>query len=165
MTHSGSRVFATHNDLPVHLRETMITLLNQQLADTIDLYSQVKQAHWNVKGMHFIQLHKLFDELAASLIDHVDAIAERVTALGGAALGTARMAAESSTLNEYPADLTAGKQVVEVIAQRYGAYASTSRAAIGAAAEKGDQDTADLFSEISRAVDKQLWFVEAHLQD
>jgi starvation-inducible DNA-binding protein len=164
MTHTEHHGFATRNDLPGHLRATMITLLNQQLADTFDLYSQVKHAHWNVKGMHFMQLHLLFDDLAVKLIEYADAIAERATALGGMAFGTVRMASAHSTLPEFPAELVDGKQVLEVVAQRWAAYASTTRSAVGTAAEHGDQDTADLFTEISRTLDKQLWFVEAHLQ-
>jgi starvation-inducible DNA-binding protein len=156
--------FTTRNDLPSHLRENMITLLNQQLADTFDLYSQVKQAHWNVKGIQFMQLHLLFDDLAGTLLEYVDLIAERVTALGGMAMGTARMAAAHSQLPEFPAEIVSDKQVVEVLAQRYGAYASSSRAAINEAAEHGDQVTADLFTEISRTIEKQLWFLDAHLQ-
>src|SRR5271157_1726365 len=137
------RMFVTRNDLTVRVRETMIQLLNQQLADTFDLYSQVKQAHWNVKGMHFIQLHLLFDDLAASLIDYIDLLAERVTALGGMTLGTARLAAAHSQLPEFPVDLVMGKQVVEVLAQRYGAYSSETRAAIATAVEYEDPTTAD----------------------
>jgi starvation-inducible DNA-binding protein len=100
--------FATRNDIPHRTRATMITLLNQQLADTFDLYSQTKQAHWNVKGINFYQLHLLFDEAAESNFEYVDMIAERVTALGGYAQGTARMAAASSRLAEFPTDLTDG---------------------------------------------------------
>jgi starvation-inducible DNA-binding protein len=159
------RSFDTRNDLQTHLRETMITLLNQQLADTLDLYSQVKQAHWNVKGMHFIELHLLFDTLAESVIEFVDLIAERATALGGTALGTVRMAAAQSQLPEFPVEIVNDKQVLEVLAQRYGAYSSSSRTAIATAAEDGDQDTADLFTEISRTIDKHLWMLEAHLQE
>jgi starvation-inducible DNA-binding protein len=142
----------------------MVTLLNQQLADTFDLYSQTKQAHWNVKGMHFMQLHELFDMLAGSMLEYVDMIAERATALGGRAMGTARMAAEQSRLPEFPTDIHTGAQFVEVLAQRYGHYASTTRAAIETAAAHGDQDTSDLFTEVSRTVDKHLWFIDAHLQ-
>jgi starvation-inducible DNA-binding protein len=143
----------------------MITLLNQQLADTFDLYSQTKQAHWNVKGMNFIQLHKLFDDLAEDILKYVDEIAERATALGGYAEGTARMAAANSTLPEFPTEIVDGRQVVEVLAERYAKYAASSRAAIETAMEDEDQATADLFIEISRAMDQHLWFLEAHLHD
>jgi starvation-inducible DNA-binding protein len=160
-----TRMFNTHNDIPHQVRATMVTLLNQQLADTFDLYSQTKQAHWNVKGMNFMQLHLLFDQLAASLIDAVDLIAERVTALGGTALGTARLAAEHSTLPEFPVSLHSGRQYLELLAERFGNYAATTRAAIATAAEHNDQDTSDLLIEVSRTVDKHLWFIDAHLQE
>jgi starvation-inducible DNA-binding protein len=164
MARTDTITFSTRNDLQEHLRINMITLLNQQLADTFDLYSQVKQAHWNVKGMNFMQLHRLFDELAASLSESADMLAERATALGGMAMGTARMAAAHSQLPEYPADVVVDRQVVEVLVQRYGDYSASTRAAIDNAAEHGDQSTADLFTELSRMADKHLWFLEAHLQ-
>lgn len=156
--------FATRNDIPHRTRETMSTLLNQQLADTFDLYSQAKQAHWNVKGSNFYQLHLLFDEAAESIFEFVDMLAERVTALGGYAEGTARMAANTSRLAEFPTDLIEGPQLVAVLAERFAQYGATTRTAIDTATEDGDQSTADLFTEISRTVDKQLWFLEAHLQ-
>jgi starvation-inducible DNA-binding protein len=159
------QAFATRNDVPQRVRDTMVSLLNQQLADTLDLYSQTKQAHWNVKGINFIQLHELFDDLAESVLEYVDMIAERATALGGYAQGTVRMSAANSTLAEFPADIVNGKQVVEVLAERYAHYAATTRAAIATAAEIEDQDTSDLFTEVSRAIDKHLWFLEAHLQE
>jgi starvation-inducible DNA-binding protein len=156
--------FTTRNDVPSELRDTMTTLLNQRLADTFDLYTQVKQAHWNVKGMQFIQLHRFFDELAQTLNEFVDEIAERITALGGTALGTARITAAQSQLPEFPTEIVAGKQVVEVLTQRYGSYSSSTRDATDKAAEYGDPTTADLFTQISREIDKQLWMLEAHLQ-
>jgi starvation-inducible DNA-binding protein len=146
------------------VREPLIALLNQQLADTLDLYTQSKQAHWNVKGMQFIALHKLFDDLAEHLEETTDIIAERVTALGGVALGTARMSAEASRLPEYPLDIIDGAAHIAALADRFGHYAATTRAAIDTATDAGDMDTADLFTEISREIDKNLWFLEAHLQ-
>lgn len=159
------QTFATHNDLPERLRNTMLPLLNQQLADTLDLYSQVKQAHWTVKGMNFMQLHLLFDEIANTLVEHIDTIAERAMALGGTALGTARLAADNSHLPEYPIEIVDGKQVIQVLALRFANYAASTRAAIAMAGEHGDPTTADLFTGVSRSVDKQLWFLEAHLQE
>src|SRR5262245_33281959 len=98
----------THIDLAPTVREEMIELLNQQLADTSDLYSHTKQAHWNVKGSQFIALHKLFDELADELEDYVDDIAERAVEIGGIAMGTNRMSAANSRLQEYPANIADG---------------------------------------------------------
>jgi len=142
----------------------MINLLNQHLADAFDLYSQTKQAHWNVKGLQFIALHELFDKLAEDLEEAIDDMAERVTALGGTALGTVRIAAASSRIAEYPLDITDGLQHVEALAERFGRLAGTVRSAIDTATEAGDADTADLFTEVSRMLDKNLWFLEAHVQ-
>ena len=150
--------------LAAEARGPIIALLNQQLASTFDLYSQTKQAHWNVKGAQFYQLHELFDDLAAQVLEYVDLVAERATALGGMALGTARMAASSSRLDEYPLDALDILQHVEAVAERYANYAATTRAGIDTATECGDQSTADLLTEVSRGIDKSLWFLEAHLQ-
>ncbi|HZN10365.1 MAG TPA: DNA starvation/stationary phase protection protein Dps [Blastocatellia bacterium] len=154
----------TSIDLDAETREQMIALLNQQLADTFDLYSQTKQAHWNVKGPDFIQLHEFFDELATGVLAYIDLIAERVTTLAGTALGTARMASAATRLDEYPASLVNGMASVEALVGRYAALAASTRAAIDAADDVNDKDTADLFTEISRGLDKSLWFLEAHLQ-
>lgn len=154
----------TRIDVKPKLRETMIALLNVQLADTLDLYTQVKQAHWNVKGPYFIALHELFDKLAEDLEEPVDDIAERVTALGGIARGTARIAASSSRLKELPHDSYDGMKMVSLLADRYAALAASTRTAIDSASTAGDADTADLFTGVSRGLDKALWFLEAHLQ-
>lgn len=106
---NATRTYATRIDLEPKVRDQMAALLNQQLANALDLYSQAKQAHWNVKGMHFIALHKLFDDIAEEVLESVDELAERVTALGGQAQGTARMAAQHSTLAEFPSDLSGGE--------------------------------------------------------
>lgn len=154
----------TRIDIAPKPREKMIALLNAQLADTLDLQTQVKQAHWNVKGPHFIALHELFDDLAGQLEAPVDDIAERVTALGGVAMGTARIAARASRLAELPHDSYDGMKMVALLADRYARLAKSTRAAINSADEAGDADTADLFTGISRGLDKSLWFLEAHLQ-
>jgi starvation-inducible DNA-binding protein len=157
-------VFKSRINLAAGTREKMIALLNQQLADTFDLYSQTKQAHWNVKGAQFYPLHELFDKLAHELGDYVDLIAERATALGGLALGTVRMSAAASRLPESSLDVVESIPSVEALATGYAGLAATTRAAIDAATEQADMDTADLFTEVSRGLDKSLWFLEAHLQ-
>lgn len=159
-----TKLFMTRNDLDAELRQKIVTLLNQHLADTFDLYSQTKQAHWNVKGPHFFALHELFDKLAAQLANDVDTIAERATALGGTARGTARQSAAASRLPEYPPDATTGLPHVEALAVRYAALAATCRSAIDTTSQLGDADTADLFSEVSWGLDKAIWFLESHLQ-
>ena len=158
------RMFETRNDISEDARGKLVELLNARLADSFDLHSQLKQAHWNVKGSDFIQLHALYDDVAESVLEFVDMIAERATALGGLVLGTARMAATATTLDEYPLDAVSGVETVGVIADRLAAFGASVREGIDASAELGDQDTADLFTEVSRAIDKHLWFVEAHLQ-
>ena len=165
---SGSKVsmrtFKTSIDIKAKARDSLVTLLNQQLADCFDLYSQTKQAHWNVKGTDFIALHELFDDLAATVLPFADEIAERATQLGGYALGTARMSAANSSLPEYPVNATGGQDHLKALVERYAIFAASTRAAIDTANGLDDLDTADLFTEVSRAVDKSLWFLEAHLQ-
>ncbi len=162
---SPVRSFRTSVDIPPGSREKINKVLNQHLADSFDLMSQVKQAHWNVKGSDFWQLHKLFDEVAARAAEWVDELAERVTALGGYATGTVRMAAATSTLPELPTEITEGMDYVKAVAERLAAFTNSARAAIDQTDELGDADTADLFTEISRCADKYLYFLEAHLQD
>ena len=161
---SWTQQFSTHIDLPVESREQLITQLNEHLADTFDLMSQTKQAHWNVKGKDFYQLHLLFDEIAGELAEFVDLLAERATSLGGYAAGTVRMAAENSSLPEYPTEISEGTDHVKALVERFGLYAARIRKAIDAAIDLGDQSTGDLYIEISRTVDKRLWFLEAHIQ-
>lgn len=154
----------TQHDLPEEKRAAVVTLLNQQLADTFDLYSQTKQAHWNLKGMHFIALHELFDTVGSPLIAEVDTIAERATSLGGIALGTTRMAAAASRLPEFPDGPVQCEEAVELLVERYAAVAKSTREAITESAELGDDDTADIFTALSRHLDQALWFLEAHIQ-
>ena len=158
-------MFPTHNTLSENIRTKSVALLNRHVAAAIDLHAQIKQAHWSVRGPDFIQLHLLYDTVAEGVLGFVDEIAERAAALGGLATGTVRMAAEASTLDEYPLDATSGPDTVDVVADRLAAYGAAVREAIDTAdSELGDMDTSDLFTEISRAIDKHLWFVEAHHQ-
>ena len=154
----------TRNNIPVKVRKEMIALLNARLADAIDLGLQAKQAHWNVKGMHFMPLHELFDKVAESAEEAVDLIAERAVALGGTAEGTLEAVAKATTLPKYPLSLSDGKAHVERLAQSMAVFGESVREAIDRAAELGDADTSDLFTGVSRESDKYLWFVEAHLQ-
>jgi len=154
----------TKIDIKKGTREKVIEILNQRLADASDLKSQAKQAHWNVKGMNFIALHELFDQVATELDPHVDDIAERITTLGGVALGTIRVAAQNSSLSEYPLEISDGAAHVDALSNALADFGKKVRADIDATDELGDKDTADLFTGISRSIDKLLWFVEAHLQ-
>ena len=154
----------TKNDLPKETREKIIETLNSRLADASDLKSQAKQAHWNVKGMSFIALHELFDQVATEVEAFTDTIAERITVLGGTALGTVRVAASNSTLSEYPLEITDGADHVDALSSALADFGKKVRANIDEADKLGDMDTADLFTEVSRGIDKLLWFVEAHIQ-
>jgi starvation-inducible DNA-binding protein len=154
----------TRIDLPASVREKVIPVLQARLADSMDLFSQAKHAHWNVKGPSFIALHELFDDVAEMVEGHADMLAERITALGGRADGTMRAAAAQSQLKEYPLEITAGLDHCAALSDRLAAFGKAVREAIDTTQQAGDADTADLFTEISRAIDKQLWFVEAHLQ-
>jgi starvation-inducible DNA-binding protein len=157
-------MFKTKSDLPETIRVQAIELLNARLPDAIDLQTQTKQAHWNVKGPNFIALHELFDKINEDVEDYVDDLAERVVQLGGVAEGTARMTAKRSSLNEYPANIVDGRSHVEALSSALAAFGKLARNGIDLANEFNDLDTADLFTEISRGIDKWLWFVEAHLQ-
>ncbi len=154
----------TQNDLGEQSRRSMIELLNQQLADVLDLGLQAKQAHWNVKGPHFIGLHELFDKVAEELEEFTDGIAERAAELGGVALGTVQIISKNSRLTAYPLDLASGRGHVAALSSALANFGATTRAAIDSAGKAGDADTADLFTEVSRGVDKLLWMIEAHLQ-
>ena len=154
----------TRHHFPKEKRAKIVDLLNVQLANVFDLYSQTKQAHWNVRGMNFSELHALFDELAASIFPFIDDLAERANALGGVAFGTVSMSAKGSELDEFPATAGEGLHFVDTLADRYATVAKSMRDALRKAEELEDADTADLFTNISRVVDKSLWFLEAHLQ-
>ena len=150
--------------LPEATRREMATLLNARLADAIDLSTQMKQAHWNVKGPSFIALHELFDTIHGEVLTHVDNLAERIVTMGGVACGTAVVAAHQSGLPNYPLDIVSGNDHVEAVSVALAAFGGAIRRAIATAGAVGDADTEDLFVEISRAMDKALWLVEAHAQ-
>ena len=154
----------TKIDLAKEKREQLVEILNSRLADAIDLKSQAKQAHWNVKGMNFIALHELFDQVSTATETHIDDIAERITTLGGTAMGTIRVAAQKSSLSEYPLEISDGAAHVDALSNALADFGKKVRADIDSTDELGDKDTADLFTGISRSIDKLLWFVEAHQQ-
>jgi starvation-inducible DNA-binding protein len=155
---------ATKIDIPESTRTELVSLLNEHLAAAIDLHLQAKQAHWNVKGPNFIALHELFDKVADSAEDHADLIAERIATLGGTAEGTVAVVASRSKLSGYSLSITAGRDHVEALATALATFGRAVREAIGQSNDLGDADTADLFTAVSRETDKNLWFVEAHLQ-
>jgi starvation-inducible DNA-binding protein len=138
-------------------------MLNQSLACTIDLRSQVKHAAWNVKGSTCMPLRALFATIAVELDTYTDLLTERIAVLGGVVRGTVRIAAIQSTLPEYPGDMVEGDAHVDALAERFAHYARVIRACIAHAADVEDADTANVYTDISRGIDKQLWLLEAHL--
>ncbi len=164
-THDRAPVLhPTRIDLPPEIRVDVITLLNQTLAYTVDLRSQVKQACWNVKGKDFIPLHTLFTTIATSLDVYADLMAERIAVLGGVVMDTARMAVTPSQLREYPSALVEGNDHVAGLVERFAFYATVIRGSITQAADVEDAGSAAVYTDISRGVDKQLWILESHLQ-
>lgn len=155
----------TQNDISLANRKKVCEMLQQSVANASDLASQARQAHWNVKGPHFIALHELFDSIYNSIGAKIDLIAERMVQLGGQVQGTVRAAAKASKLKEYPLDAVDGQDHVRALSAALAAFGRSCRANIDRAGDElDDMDTADLYTEISRELDKQLWFVEAHLE-
>ena len=150
------------SNLNDNTRKQMIGLLNERLADAIDLTLSVKQAHWNLKGSSFIGIHELLDAVAERMRDHADTIAERCVILGGQAQGTSQTVASDSCLEAYPKDAQNQSHHVEALKERFMTFGAKLRENIDAAGEAGDEDTADLFTGISRVVDKDAWFIGAH---
>jgi len=151
-------------DLKSNTRTTVITLLNERVADAIDLKLAVKQAHWNIRGPSFIAIHELLDQIAARIEEHGDTMAERVVQLGGTAVGTVQAVAKATSLPAYPIDVHAQDDHLKALRERLAAFAKSARAAIDQADEAGDADTADIMTGVSRAIDKDLWFIAAHLE-
>lgn len=157
-------LFPTMNDLDEHTRRQIVSLLGLRLADAIDLRTQCKHAHWNVKGPHFMQLHLLFDQVNDAVEGYVDTIAERIVQLGGVAEGTVRLVATRSTLTEYPPALSTGHEHVSAFSDALAQFGRAVRAGIKETDDLGDAVTADILTEVSRAIDKWLWLVAAHQQ-
>lgn len=153
----------TRHTLPPQVRQNMVDLLNARLADSIDLFNQVKQAHWNVKGPSFIALHELFDDVAERVEEFSDMLAERAVALGGIAEGTSQAVKERTSLKPFPTDTQGQQAVVTLVSDALADFGTKARQAADQASEAGDEATSDLFVEITRTLDKDLWFVEAHL--
>ena len=162
--HSKTKIHSSIGLKP-EIRQKMIPMLNQHLADLFDLMSQTKQAHWNVKGPHFHALHLLFDTFAEGLEKYVAVVAERITAIAGYANGTVRMAAANSKIKEFPGDILAGKDMLKALVERYAAVGNGVREGIDTSEKAGDMATSDMLIDVQRDLDQWLWFLEAHLQE
>lgn len=158
-------MFPTRNTLPLPIREASVVILNRHLAAAIDLHAQIKQAHWNVVGPGFIAVHELFDAIAGMVEEQSDLIAERARALGGTAHGTVQIAAANSFLVPYGPGVADTRTHLFAVAGALAAFEQSVRGAIDATAAAGDAETSDIFTEIGRALSKQLWFVESHLAE
>lgn len=154
----------TRIDVDADVRRKVCDILQKALADSTDLTCQAKTAHWNVKGPHFIALHKLFDDLYEEMTAHADNIAERMGALGGTIMGRVQDVVKSTRLPPYPMDLTDGMAHVQALAAAYSAFANEIRSDIDRCEELDDKVTADILNAITAAVDKNIWFLEAHLR-
>ncbi len=163
-TATHANTFHTSIDITEKKRAQIIEILNARLADSTDLKTQTKHAHWNVKGIQFFQLHELFDAIAPHFDDYADLIAERAVQLGGVATGTLREAASATSIPEYDLNAVNGPEHVKALVKNISKFAKLVREAIDQTDELGDKDTADIFTEVSRQVDKDLWFLEAHIQ-
>lgn len=159
------RTHETKNDLKSNAKSVSIGLLNGLVADSIDLALLTKQAHWNLKGPHFIGVHEMLDTFRTQIDGFVDTMAERVVQLGGTALGTTQDVAKGSRLSPYPTDIYACADHINALIDRYASTANVVRSGIDQAAEAGDASTADILTEVSRGLDKALWFLEAHMQE
>ena len=140
----------------------MVKLLNANLANVIDLTLDGKQCHWNLQGKGFIGVHQLLDETSERILEVSDTIAERIVILGGQPNGLASRVVKESILDDYPTDITEVNQHVRELTSRYKTVAETLRKAIATAGDAGDEDTADLFTEASRIIDKDAWFIGAN---
>ena len=150
--------------LKSNAKAAVIDVLNARLADAIDLALITKQAHWNLKGPNFIGVHEMLDPMRAAIDTHVDIIAERVAQLDGIALGTSQVVAKSSKLAPYPTDIRKVADHLAALAERYAARANQVREDIDTTDEAGDADTADILTNFSRELDKDLWFIKSHLE-
>ena len=155
----------TRNDTKSNAKNVSIDALNARLADEIDLALAIKQAHWNLKGPQFIGIHLMLDDFRKAVDGYNDKVAERAVQLGATALGTTAIVAATTKLTPYPTDVYAIADHLAALIDSYAGYANAVRKNIDETDDAGDPDTADLFTEVSRGVDKQLWFLEAHVQE
>jgi starvation-inducible DNA-binding protein len=162
-TKDGVRLHRTRNSQ--NAKGVAVALLQARLADAIDMSLITKQAHWNLKGPQFIGVHLMLDNFRKEQDEFVDTMAERITQLGGTALGTTQVVASSTKLPPYPVDIYQVSDHIHALIERYALVANAIRDNIDEVDEAGDPDTADIFTEVSRGIDKQLWFLEAHTQE
>ncbi len=160
---TGKIVKSSKVDLASNTKSQIAGLLNERLADGIDLALVTKQAHWNLKGPGFIGIHLMLDGFRGELDEHVDTVAERIAQLGGIAFGTTQTTAATSSLKPYPTDIVSVQDHLKALIERYAATANLVREAVDLSDEAGDAGTADLLTAYSRMLDKSLWFLQSNL--
>ena len=158
------RMYKNRVSLPDNVKEEVVGIMNVSLAGSLDMYSQAKYAHWNVKGVNFYQMHLLFDTVAKTIFKQIDAIAERITQLGGTANGTVRMSAESSPIAAYNVQALSGPEHVEALANSLGAYAKNLRESSDKIDDAGDGPTSDFYNQLIVEAEEELYFLESHLE-
>ena len=164
-TAKGIHNHRTRNDTSDNAKKVSVETLQARLADGITLALDIKQAHWNLKGPQFIGIHEMLDGFRDRMDDFTDKMAERFTQLGGTARGTVQSCSSETKLAPYPLDYYAIADHLAALIDRYATFGNAVRENIDETDEAGDPDTADLFTEVSRGVDKDLWFLEAHVQE
>ncbi|MBI4509433.1 MAG: DNA starvation/stationary phase protection protein Dps [Deltaproteobacteria bacterium] len=157
-----AKTYATHVDLPSHVREQLVRTLNLGLANALDLYLQAKHAHWNAKGKHFLSRHELFDEVAEHLRKRSDEVAERLSTLGGYVEGTARLVARSSELAEHDLDATTADEHLTSLVHKFAKHSALLRKAIDQVRDLNDPATEDVLMKALREAEKDLWLLESH---
>jgi starvation-inducible DNA-binding protein len=163
-TTTVKRMYKTRIALPDEAKAKVVEVMQERLAEALDMYSQAKFAHWNVKGDNFYQLHLVFDSVAESIFPQIDEIAERLTQLGGVANGTVRQAAMVSKIPEYNVELIAGMEHVCALADALGHYCKELREASDKIDDIGDEPTSDFFKQLVVEAEEQLYFLESHLE-
>lgn len=154
----------TRISVPEKDRIEIVGILNTTLASVLDLYAQLKQAHWNVKGPEFISLHLLFDKIAEEVEEQADIIAEQIMTLGGTALGTIQEIAKSTELRTYPTNIFSATDHIEHLTHNFAILGEKARECIDQTDELNDMATNDIYISLVRMLDKNLWFIEAHVQ-
>ena len=157
-------MYKSPSHLPDDARVEVANQLNARLSDGLDLHSQIKVAHWNIKGPQFAALHPLFETFAVSLAAFNDSIAERAVTLGARAYGTVRHVAKASGLPDYPQDTSRDLEHVRLLAERFEKYLDNVRQSRSVAEKQNDTDTVDLFTGIVTELEKNAWFLRASLE-
>lgn len=145
-------------------RDALVASLYAALCDGIDFYNAAKIAHWHTKGPFFGPLHALFGELADTVSEVNDDIAERIITLGALTPATTRAVAAKSSLPEIPLTATGGLDLVRILSPRFQLYHATLQTAYGEADLRKEAGTIDLVGGVLRRLEKAGWQLLSHLE-